>query len=329
MNLPVVKIEGNRKFEDYLAALLPDKSIIVISTYRSGSVLLGSFNDDFGWIWHNWIHEIPSGMSSTRDTLNIATIDSIKSYSLNKIYPFFRSDHVKQNNSDSRTVEISALKVQNTGKILCHEIWSPSHDLSYLVNTRHSALSTLDNGVFNQQYWMPPFISEFVPDDLCHLNGLAIRNSVPAFVTCLAGSNLPRGWRLFPSNSGLLIDIINNKVISNGLTLPHSPRFVDDRLYFLQSGISSLCFLDIKTEVVLTITELPGFARGMAIVDNYAIIGMSTIRNSNLWDSLPVKSKFPNAHPGLVIVDLKTGCIVSQHCIEDSFFEIFDVQIIP
>jgi allophanate hydrolase subunit 1 len=34
------------------------------------------------------------------------------------------------------------------------------------------------------------------PEDRCHLNGLAIRDGQPAFVTALGVTDSPGGWRL-------------------------------------------------------------------------------------------------------------------------------------
>ena len=103
---------------------------------------------------------------------------------------------------------------------------------------------------------------------------------------------------------------------------------VGESIYFLQSGLSCLSVLDTNTCDLQSITELPGFARGLAIIGKYAIIGISVIRNSNLWESLPVKVKYPNSIQSIVIVDLVKCVIISTLVLPDEFYEIFDIQII-
>lgn len=322
------KLDLTSTFDECLLALLPRNSFIAISTYRSGSVLLGFVDKSVGIVWYKWNHEIPSGLSSDGHSFYIATVNAIKVFPLIELAEFFKQGRFLRNGSGYQNIDIKCHKTLKTGPILCHEIYSSNDEKSYLVNTRFSAISAFENERFWEDYWIPPFVSEWSPEDFCHLNGLAISNSIPSYASCLAGSNIPRGWRLFPSNSGLLIDVLDNKVICSGLTLPHSPRCIGDQLFFLQSGVSSLCVMNLITHEVKTIAELPGFARGMTLVNGFAIIGLSTIRESNLWNTLPVKLNFPDSVSGVVIVDLANGHIVSKFSLADSLYEIFDIQII-
>ena len=75
--------------------------------------------------------------------------------------------------------------------------------------------------------WRPPFISELAPQDRCHLNGLAMRDGSPAFVTVMALSDEPGGWRKQRNDSGAVLDVASGEAVTTGLAMPHSPRWHD------------------------------------------------------------------------------------------------------
>ena len=56
-------------------------------------------------------------------------------------------------------------------------------DELWFVNTRFSCLCTRDPIHSFVPRWRPPFITELTPDDRCHLNGLAMVDGQPRFVT--------------------------------------------------------------------------------------------------------------------------------------------------
>ena len=56
-------------------------------------------------------------------------------------------------------------------------------------------LATLSERASFQPLWRPPFLSGLVPEDRCHLNGLAMRDGQPAYVTAVAASDVADGWR--------------------------------------------------------------------------------------------------------------------------------------
>jgi len=318
--------EGN--FSSLLADILPDKAILAISTYRSGRILFARVDSGNEIKWLVLKREIPSGIAFDDRSLSIATIDEIETYSHEDIHYHFNTSKAKSGTELFTYFDTIPIKSYKTGKILCHEIYSSCPESIYFISTRYSAIGRLYREHITPCFWKPPFITEFIGEDLCHMNGLGVSNGQPEVISCLAGTNFTRGWRLFPANSGLLINIKTNKIICSGLTLPHSPRMVGESIYFLQSGLSCLSVLDTNTCDLQSITELPGFARGLAIIGKYAIIGISVIRNSNLWESLPVKVKYPTSIQSIVIVDLVKGVIISTFVLPGEFYEIFDIQII-
>jgi uncharacterized protein (TIGR03032 family) len=64
------------------------------------------------------------------------------------------------------------------------------------VATPFSCLCTL-NGVHNfVPRRKPPFITALAAEDRCHLNGLAVIEGRPGYVTVLGESDTPKGWRV-------------------------------------------------------------------------------------------------------------------------------------
>lgn len=315
--------------DDSFLSAIPENHILAFSTYRSGSVLFLQADPAVGAIWFEKKLEIASGISTCGDTLSIGTIDSIENYSLKVLFDeFSREKESHFNNQQTINIALKPRSIISTGKILSHEIVATDKGTTYFVNTRYSAISAYHNGIISEKFWAPPFLTEWEPEDFCHLNGMAFFDGEPQVATCLATANFAYGWRLFPHNSGALMNIKTNSFLCTGLSVPHSPRCIGNLVYYLESGVSSLCTLCLTTGKTETLLKIPGFARGMAIKGKYAFIGTSIIRNSNLWNDLPVKLEFPNSLPGIVIVDLISRTIVSSMCLQGSIYEIFDVQLI-
>jgi uncharacterized protein (TIGR03032 family) len=109
--------------------------------------------------------------------------------------------------------------------IQCHEIaWgttaSGEPDL-WIVNTLFSCLAGLDLRYSFVPRWRPPFISQLAPQDRCHLNGLAMRDGSPAFVTVMASHDEPRVAKR-RNDSGRVLDVASGEAVTNGLANAHS-----------------------------------------------------------------------------------------------------------
>ncbi len=174
-----------------------------------------------------------------------------------------------------------------TGDIRVHEIaWATSPqapggrggsegDELWIVNTRFSCLCTLDRLHSFVPRWQPPFVSALAPDDRCHLNGLAVLDGQPQYVTCLGQTDAANGWRENKARGGCLIEVRTGAVLIDGLSMPHSPRFYNHQLWLLESGVGSLARLDPFTGRLETVAELAGFTRGLDFHGQFAFIGLS------------------------------------------------------
>ncbi|HVX59709.1 MAG TPA: TIGR03032 family protein [Pirellulales bacterium] len=214
-----------------------------------------------------------------------------------------------------------------TGDIGIHEVAWAGDEL-WLVSTRFSCLATLDPDYSFVPRWRPPFISAIAAEDRCHLNGLAMVDGQPRYVTALGATDVRDGWRPNKAHGGCVIDIPSGEFIARGLSMPHSPRWHDGSLWVLESGTGSLVQVDRASGKKDAIARLPGFARGMACVGPFAFVGLSKIRPTSAMDGVPLAEKREQLRCGVAVVDLRRGQAAAFLEFETAVEEIFDVQLL-
>ena len=149
-----------------------------------------------------------------------------------------------------------------TGDIGVHELAWVGDEL-WLVNTRFSCLCTRHPDYSLVPRWKPPIITALAAEDRCHLNGLAIVDGRPKYVAALGETDIAGGWRA-NKPGGCLMEVGSGALISRGLSMQHSPRWHDGRLWLLESGTGQLVLVDAATGHRQTVAELPGFTRGLS-----------------------------------------------------------------
>lgn len=220
-----------------------------------------------------------------------------------------------------------------TGSIQCHELaWGTTDrgepDL-WIVNTLFSCLAGLDGRHSFEPRWRPPFISRLAAEDRCHLNGLAMREGGPAYVTVMAASDEPGGWRATRNDSGLVLDVASGEAVTTGLAMPHSPRWYGGELFVLNSGMGRLERVDPATGQREAIAAVPGYARGLALHDGLAFVGLSRIRETAIFGGAPIAAYHEQLKCGVGVIELGTGTTVATLQFENGVEEIFDVQVVP
>jgi uncharacterized protein (TIGR03032 family) len=215
-----------------------------------------------------------------------------------------------------------------TGDIGIHELAWAGEDL-WAVNTRFSCLSTLHPDYSFVPRWRPPFISALAAEDRCHLNGVAMVDGRPKYVTALGATDTRDGWRPNKPRGGILMDVPSGEIIARGLSMPHSPRWHEGKLWLLESGTGSLLLVDTVTGKWLCTAELPGFARGLAIVGPYAFIGLSKIREKSAMTGVPLAERRDQLKCGVAVADLRSGQVIAFLEFQTAVEEIFDVQLLP
>jgi uncharacterized protein (TIGR03032 family) len=215
-----------------------------------------------------------------------------------------------------------------TGDMEGHEAVWVNREL-WLVNTLFSCLCTLDARYSFAPRWRPPFITQLAPEDRCHMNGIALVEGQPKYVTAVAETDSRQGWRPSKGSTGCLIDVASSQTVMRGLCMPHSPRFCQGRLYLLESGRGRLAAVDLTDGSAETVAMLPGFTRGLAIHGSFAFVGLSRIRPTSDMTGLPVAAHPERLQCGLAVVELGTGQLVADLKMSSPVDELFDVQVLP
>jgi len=219
-----------------------------------------------------------------------------------------------------------------TGDLDIHDVVVDSDGRLIFVATLLNYLATLSSRHSCTPLWKPPFISKIVNEDRCHLNGLAMVEGKPGYVTAVSQSDVVDGWRDKRRQSGCVIDVQSNEVILTGLSMPHSPRFYQGKLWLLNSGRGDFGYVDLERGKFEPVTFCPGYLRGLTFWGDYALVGLSkprerTFSGLELDERLVAKDTEPRC--GLMVINLKSGDIAEWLRLEGNITELYDVQVLP
>lgn len=293
---------------------------LLVTTYKSGHVIIARATESKIDTEFTSVNR-PMGIAVAGGRLAIGSSDAVLSFSANRdIAPRVPSPHPVD-------VAYTPRSVIFTGDVAIHDMSYGSDEELYFINTRFSCLSRLDMNNSFDPIWRPAWISSLAPEDRCHLNGLAMRDGKPRYVTALSQTDVPNGWRESKGTSGVVVDVTSDAVIASGLSMPHSPRWHDGRLWVLESGKGSLATVDLETGSVTTVATLPGFTRGLTFLGPYALIGLSQVRES-VFTELPITAQQAERNCGVWAVDTRSGAIVGFLRFEGVVQEIFEVQTV-
>jgi uncharacterized protein (TIGR03032 family) len=218
-----------------------------------------------------------------------------------------------------------------TGNVLIHEMAYGAGGQLWFVNTRFSCLATLDPDSSFVPRWRPPFVTELEPSDRCHLNGLAMVDGKPKYVTALGETNEMAGWRPNKARGGLLMDVDSGAILCRGLSMPHSPRWHGGRLWVCESGSGTLGSVDLNTGRYEAVAAAPGFTRGLDFAGDLAFVGLSQVRESAVFSGIPITERLaPEERTcGVCVVDLRRGEPIALLKFESGVQEVFAVAVLP
>ena len=215
-----------------------------------------------------------------------------------------------------------------TGTVDIHDMGWDKKGRLWAVNTLFSCLVTIDDSYSFNPRWMPPFIKSLESADFCHLNGMAMVNEMPKYVSLFGQTNTVKGWRNGVETNGLIMDIESNELVAHSLPMPHSPRWFDGQLYCLLSATGQLVRIDVNSGKYDVVTQLKGFVRGMSKSGDYLFIGLSKLRqNASTFRDLAIAKDA--IYCGVEIIHLPTGANVGNIRYQQSVEEIYDVQVLP
>lgn len=224
-----------------------------------------------------------------------------------------------------------------TGRIDIHDIGvgavGAGRTGPVFVATAFNCLATVSDSHSFRPLWRPPFISALVGEDRCHLNGLAMDGGRPAYVTAVAACDEADGWRRRRRDGGVVVEVASGEVVADGLSMPHSPRLHEGRLWMLDSGRGELCAIDPRDGARTPVAFCPGYARGLGFAGRYAVIGLSRPRRNRTFEGLELDDRLAAsgqaARAGLLVVDLDTGRVAEWLRFERLIDELYDVAVLP
>ncbi len=293
---------------------------LLVSTYQSGSVIVVR-TDGRGLNTHFRSFEVPMGMAARPGELAIGTKTQVQRF---QNQPALSAQLDPPGVHDACFVPRSG---HHTGDIRIHDMAFAGDEL-WAVNTRFSCLCTLADDYSFVPQWRPPFVTALAADDRCHLNGMAVVDEAPRYVTALGTTDSDRGWREHKTTGGVVLDVPSGEVVVGGLCMPHSPRWYDGRLWLLESGNGAFGWVDVERGRFEEVTRVPGFTRGMSFAGPYAFIGLSQVRET-LFEGIPLKAEGAERSCGVWVIDLRSGTMAAFLRFEGNVAELFEVLALP
>ena len=292
---------------------------LLVSTYQTGRVIIVRADGDNANT-HFCGFAVPMGLAYAGGDLAIGTKTQVHLY---RNQPALCQRLEPAGKYDACFVPRST---HTTGDVRIHDLAFAGGEL-WMVNTRFSCLATLDGTYSFVPRWRPPFVSALAPEDRCHLNGLAVVDGEPRYVTALGMTDEPGGWRDGKTTGGVVLDVRSGEPIVTGLCMPHSPRWHDGRLWVLESGTGRLGTVDLGSGVFAEVARVPGFARGLSFAGPFAFIGLSQVREQ-VFEGLPLTADGVERNCGVWVVDLRTGGIAAFLQFEGQVHELFEVAVL-
>jgi len=217
---------------------------------------------------------------------------------------------------------------RHTGEVHGHELAFGPQGL-WQVTTLFSCLSLVSEEFNFVPKWKPPFISALAAEDRCHLNGMAMDDGSPRFVTVMGRTDTPGGWRPDKATTGCILEVPSGRVVADGFAMPHSPRLHAGNLWVLDSGRGSLAVVDIPTGQWHEVARFPGYTRGLAFAGHHALVGLSRIRETSVFGGIPIAERREELKCGVGIIDLRTGRHEAHLEFATGVEEVFDVRVLP
>jgi uncharacterized protein (TIGR03032 family) len=220
-----------------------------------------------------------------------------------------------------------------TGDLDIHDVAVDRDGRVVFVATLFGCLATLSERYSFTPLWRPPFLSKLAAEDRCHLNGLALEEGRPRYVTAVSTSDVADGWRDRRKDGGCVLEVPSGRVVASGLSMPHSPRVHRGRLWLLNSGAGQLGSVDPSSGTFVPLTFCPGYLRGLALAGDYAVVGLSRPRHDKTFGGLALEQELARrdaeARCGLQVIDLRSGDVAHWLRLEGMVSELYDVAVLP
>jgi uncharacterized protein (TIGR03032 family) len=315
-----VACSASPDFQDWLAQA---GGTVAVSTYQAGKVAI------IGWDGRRVTllmreFDKPLGLAASGERLVLAT--------RHDLWVFANSPVLAHEFLEDQPGRYDALYLPratyHTGDLHTHDVAIIGEEI-WLAATRFSCLAKVSYDFSFQPAWKPRFVSDLVPEDRCHLNGIAVRDGQPRYVTALGTTDRAGAWREEKARGGVLIDVQTDEVVLGGLAMPHSPRWHDGRLWTLNSGTGELLLVNLDSGRADVVCRMAGYLRGLCFCGPYALVGLSKIRERHIFGGLPIQERGEKLLCGVAVVDLRSGRQCGFFEFSAGCEELYDVQFLP
>ena len=318
---PTLEISTSRQMLSWLSE---QKLSIALTTYQIGKLYFIGLKPDNGLSVFERSFNRCMGLCSTPNGLYMS--------SLYQVWRFENVFETGQQQDGFDRLYVPQVGY-TTGDLDIHDMAVDSDGRLVFVNTLFGCLATLSETHSFKPLWKPPFISKLAAEDRCHLNGLAMKDGQPAYVTAVGRSDVADGWREHRSDGGIVMDVNSDEIVCTGLSMPHSPRWHDGKLWLLNSGTGEFGYVDLNTGRFESLCFCPGYMRGLSFHGNFALVGLSKPRHNKTFSGLALdanlKSRNAEARCGVQVIDLRTGDVVHWLRMDGVVEELYDVVALP
>jgi uncharacterized protein (TIGR03032 family) len=315
------KLSVSRGFGNWLTSV---KASLAFTSYQTGQLFLVGLRKD-GKVSFNQQNLVRAmGVHASGNRLMVGGLAQIW-----RLENVLRRNETANEHYDRVYVPRAAL---TTGDVDIHELSLDKYGRIIFVNTKYSCLATPSMVHSFKPLWKPKHISKLAAEDRCHLNGLCMVDGLPRYVSMVSRSDVLNGWRERRHEGGTLIDITTDRIVTDKLSMPHSPRYQDGKIWVLDSGRGFLIKVDPETGKSEDVAFCPGFLRGLSLHRGFAVVTASLPRDGTFKGlQLDENIKARDGEPwcGIYVINLRTGDIVEWIKIDGFIKELFDVAVVP
>jgi uncharacterized protein (TIGR03032 family) len=129
--------------------------------------------------------------------------------------------------------------------------------------------------------------------------------------------------------NGILMEVPSGRIVTSGLSMPHSPRVIDGQLYVLEGGRGQVLGVDPASGATRVVAKLPGFTHGLAGHHGVLFVGLSKLRQKRGPQGLPIESENDDLVAGVAAVEARSGRVLGILEFITGVEEIFDLQVLP
>ena len=320
---PALALTTSRGFDDWLVGT---GGSLAFTTYQFGKMFFLGLKPD-GKLWvHDRSFPRAMGLAVSGNGRKLVLATQVQLYRFDNILPAGTKDGV---NDAVYAPHLSWI----TGDLDIHDVGIGGDGKPVFVSTQFNCLATVSEGHSFRPIWKPSFISRIAAEDRCHLNGMAMLEGTPHYVTAVSRSDVADGWRDRRVDGGVVMDVASGEIVAAGLSMPHSPRMHAGRLWLLNSGSGEFGWIDPADGRFIPVAFCPGYARGLSFVGHHAVVGISRARENRTFQGVALEDALNrnevDARCGLLVIDLRSGDTVAWLRIEGVIDELFDVVTLP